>query len=94
MTEEASVKFLLRKINKTINYVAEEIKHNDLINERNNKTCLILVSAVKGFVSCSEFATLVCFPLGIRSSAVGIKNCVVIAGIKNISQLQRKKEKA
>ena len=43
---------------------------------------LILASTVTGFVSIFEFAPLVCVPVGISSSAVGIKNCAITAGIK------------
>ena len=48
---------------------------------------LILASTVTGCVSMSEFASLVCVPVGITNSAVRIKICAVTAGIKNISQL-------
>ena len=43
---------------------------------------LILVSTVTGCVSISAFASLVCVPFGIKSSAVGIKICAIIARIK------------
>ena len=45
---------------------------------------LILVSIVTGCVSISAFASLVCVPTGITSSAVKIKICEIIAGIKSI----------
>ena len=34
MTEEESLEFRLRKIDETINYLLDEIKHNDLISEK------------------------------------------------------------
>ena len=43
---------------------------------------LVLPSTVPGCVLISAFASLVCVPVGIASSAVGIKICVIIAGIK------------
>ena len=43
---------------------------------------LILTSTVTGFASIFEFASLVCVPVGISSSAVGIQNCAITAGIK------------
>ena len=45
---------------------------------------LILVSVVTGCVSISAFASLVCVPVGIASSVVGIKICAITAGIKKV----------
>ena len=42
---------------------------------------LILVSAITGYVSISEFSLLVCVPVGITSFAVGIKTFAITAGI-------------
>ena len=79
----------LRKNDETRNYPFEEIKHNDLMNEKYKKTCkylnyvehlLILASTITRCVSISAFASLVCFPVGITSSAVGIKICAITAG--------------
>ena len=53
---------------KYLNYVAEYF--------------LILVSTVTGCFSISAFASLVCIPGGITSSAAGIEICTIIAGIK------------
>ena len=42
MTEEASLKFRLRKINETRNYILDEIKqikHNDLMSKKYKKKC-------------------------------------------------------
>ena len=96
MLEEARLEFRLRKLDETVNYLLDEIKHNDLMTGKNQKTykylnyvehLLILFSTVTGCVSISDFASLVCFPVGITSSAVVIKICAITAGIKNISQL-------
>ena len=82
MAEEAR----LRKIDETRNYLLEEIKLNDLMSETHKKICkylnyvehlLILISAVTGCVSISGFASLFCVPVGIKSSAVGIKICAI-----------------
>ena len=73
------------------NYLLEEIKHNYLRSEKYKKTCkylnyvkhlLILASIVTGCVSISVFDSLVCIPVGITNSAVGIKICVNTAGMK------------
>ena len=96
MAEEASLEFRLRKTDKTRNYLLEEIKH-DLMSEKYKKRCkylnyiehlFILVSRVTGCVSISAFTSLVCVPVGITSSSVGIKICTITAGIKEcISQI-------
>ena len=91
MVEEATLEFILRKIDETRNYLLEEIKHNDLMSEKYKKTCkylnyvenlLILVSTVTGYASISEFTSLVRVSVGITSSAVGLKICGITAGIK------------
>ena len=43
---------------------------------------LILISTVTGCVPISAFASLVGISIGITSSVIGLKNCVIIAGIK------------
>ena len=43
---------------------------------------LILLSTVSGCVSVSAFAALVGIPIEITSSAIGLKICVITAGIE------------
>ena len=43
---------------------------------------LIVISTITGCVSISAFASLVGIPTGMMSSAIGLKICIVIAGIK------------
>ena len=50
------------------------------------KRLFILVSTVTGCVSISAFASLICFPVGIISSPVGIRNCAFTAGIKKYEE--------
>ena len=54
---------------------------------------LILISTVTGGVSISVFATLSDIPLGITSSAIGVKICVIIAAIKKYKSIIKKKKK-
>ena len=54
---------------------------------------LILNSKVTGCVSVSVFASLVCVPVGISSSAVGWKICAITAEIKKYKSIIRKKKK-
>ena len=92
-----SLKFRLKKIDETKNYLLEEIKHHDLMCKKRKKTCnkylnygkhlLILVSAVTGCVSVSAFASLTAVPVGITSSAGGLKICAITAGIKTLDEI-------
>ena len=60
-----------RKLCTTLNYV-EHI--------------LILASTITGCISFSAFASLLGIPIGITSSAIGIKICEMTAGVKGMSQ--------
>ena len=88
--ENISQKFRLKNINETRNYLIEEINQNELISKKHKKVCkvlnyiellLILVSTVTGRVSISAFASLVDIPIGIISSAIGLKHFAITAGI-------------
>ena len=54
---------------------------------------LILISTVTGCVSISAFASLVVISIGIMSSTVGLKVCVITAGIKKYKSVNKKKKK-
>ena len=93
----------MKKIDKIINSLTEEINQNELMSKKNRKACrvlnyiehsLIVISAITGCVSNSDFASLVGIPIGITSSAIGLKICVITAGIKKYkSIIKKKKEK-
>ena len=58
-------------------------KHNKVYKVLNYIEHLpIFISTVAGFVSISAFASLVGIPIGITSSAIGLKINVITAGIK------------
>ena len=72
------------------------------MSEKYEKTCkylnhvehlLILASTIIGCISISAFASLVCVPVGIVSSAVGIIICAITAGIKKYNSIIKKKKK-
>ena len=95
----SSLEFRLNKIDETRNYLLDEINRNDLLSEKHIKPCqylnyvkhlLILASAVTGCVSISAFASLVCAPVGIRSSTVV---CAITAGIKKHKSIINKKRR-
>ena len=44
-------------------------------------------------VSISAFAPLVAVPIGITSSSIGLKNCVITARIKKYMSITKKKKK-
>ena len=54
---------------------------------------LILASAIAGCISISAFASLLGIPIGITSSAVGLKICAVTAGIQMYKSIVKKKKK-
>ena len=54
---------------------------------------LILFSTFNGCVSISTFASLVGIPIGITSSATGLKFCVITAAIKNYKSIIKRKKK-
>ena len=69
------------------------------MSNKNKKVCmtvnyiehfLILESTVIGCVSISAFASIVGIPIGLTSSAVGLKICEITAGIKNYRSIIKK----
>ena len=103
MVEEASLEFILRKIDEARNYLLDEIKHNYLMSESIKITCkylnyvkhfLVLAIPITGCVSISAWVSLVVIPVGITSSAVGIKICAISAGIKKYKSLIKIKRKS
>ena len=87
--------FRLKEINKTRNYLIEEIKQNKLINKKAKKVCrilkytehlLILASTLSGCVSIFSVASLIGIPVGISSSAIIKKFSVILYELKIISQ--------
>ena len=98
----SSLKFRLKKIDETRNYLLEETKHNDLVNEKYKNTFkylnyveffLILASTITGCVLISRFTWLVGVLVGITSSAVRLKVCAITAGIKKYKSIKKKKRK-
>ena len=54
---------------------------------------LIAISAITGCVSISAFGALVGIPIGIASSTIGLKICVITAGIKTYKSIIKNKRK-
>ena len=80
----------------------KEINQNEITSKKYRKVSrvlnyiehlLILISAVTGSASISASASLVGIPIGITTSAVGSKICVITAEIKKYKLIIKKKEK-
>ena len=100
--ERVSKEFRLKNIDETGNYLIEKINENELRSKKHEKVyvvlnyiedLLILISTVSGCVSICNFAPLVGFPIGIPNSAIGLKICVIPAGIKRYKSIIKKKKK-
>ena len=57
------------------------------------KHLIILASTITGLALISAFASVIGIPLGNISSAVGLKLCVITAGIKKHESIIKKKRK-
>ena len=71
-----------------------KINQNESMSKKHKKVCrpwnyierwLVLVSTVTGCVSISAFASLVCIAVGITSTGINLKICVITAGIKKMN---------
>ena len=74
--------FRLKKIDEIRNYLIEEVNRNELMSKKHKNVCrvlnyidhlLIAICAITGCVSISVFASVVGIPIGITSSAIGLK---------------------
>ena len=54
---------------------------------------LIVISTISGCILISSFVSFVGIPVGIASSTIGLKLCVITAGIKNYKSIIKKKKK-
>ena len=86
--ENISQEFRLKNIDEIRNYFIENVNQNKFMSKEHEKICLvlnfiehslILVSTVTGYVFISAFASLIDIPVGVTSSAVGLKICVITA---------------
>ena len=100
--ENINQEFRLKKIDEIRNYLIEEINQNKSMCKKHKKVCrvlnyidhsLIVISTITVCVSLSAFASLVSIPIGISSSAIGLKICVITAGIKKYKSIIKKKKK-
>ena len=85
LAENTGLKFRLRKIDESRNYLFEKVKHNYLVRKKCKKICKVLneieqapisVSCITGYVYSSTFTSMVVIPICAVNSAVGLKICV------------------
>ena len=100
--ENVSQEFRLKNIDETRNYLIERINQNELMSRKHKKVyrvlnyvkhLLILTSTITGCILISSFASSVGIPTGINNSAIGLKICVIAAGIKKYKSITEKKKK-
>ena len=100
--ENINQEFRLKHIDETRNYSIEEISRNELMNKKHRKVCitlnyiehfLILAFTITGCISISTFSSLIGTPIGITSSAIQFKICVIAAGIKKYKSILKKNKK-
>ena len=92
----------MKDIDETRNYFIKETNQNELTSKKHNKVCrvlnyieylLILISTVTGFFSIFSFTSLVGIPISITNSAIGLKICVITAGIKKYKWIIKKRRR-
>ena len=90
------------KIGEKRNHFIEDMNRNDLISKKQVNLCrvlnyidhtLIAVSTVTVCVSTSVFPSIHCIPLGISSSAIDLKICVINARIQKYKSIINEKRK-
>ena len=76
------------------------MNQNELMSKKHKRVCrvlnyiddlLIAIFTITECVSISDFASLVGIPIGITSSAIGLKICVITAEIKKYKSIIKRK---
>ena len=92
----------LKNVNETRNYLIKEIDRKELRSKKQKEVCatlnyiehfLNLTSTVTENVSISAFASLFGIPIGITSSAIGLKYFTITVEIKTYKSIINKKKK-
>ena len=98
LEENTNHEFRWNKINEIKNYLIKEINQNELMSKNRQKVWTVLNyihhsldsnSTITGCVSI----TLVGISIGIASSTIGLKICVITAGIKKYKSIIKKKRR-
>ena len=100
--ENVSLDFILKNNWWDMKLCLRRNKTYELMIEKHKKKCgalnyfehfLVFASTVNGHVSISVFASLIGVPVGILSSAIGLKMCALTAGSKKYKSIIKKKKK-
>ena len=92
----------LKNLNEARDYLIEEINRKELRSKKQKKVCttlnyiehfLNLTSTITDNVSISAFASLFGIPIGITSSAIGLKYFTITVEIKTYKSIINKKKK-
>ena len=99
--ENMSQEFKLKTVDEIRNSLIEEVNRNELMSKKHKKVCrdlnyvnhlLVAISTINGCVFTSAFASLVGIPVGITSSVIGLKICVITQRIKNLKSIIKKQK--
>ena len=99
--ENISQEFRVKNMDKTRNYLIEEINWNELMRKNHKTFCttlkyiehiLILASSIAECISVSAFAYFTGIPIEITSSAIRLKICAIAAIIKKSKPIIKKKK--
>ena len=91
--QNISQEFRLKNIYETINNLIEERNQNELRSKKHKnllnyiENLIALISTFTGCVSIFAFAFLVGIPIGITSSTIRLKICVITVGIKKYKSI-------
>ena len=93
--ESLSREFRLKNIEERKTYLIEEMskKHKNIHSFKLYWALTYFNFYSNRCFSISAFAPLVGIPIGIRSSSIGLKNCVITSGIKKYKLIILKKKK-
>ena len=100
--ENNSQETRLKNVHETSNCLIEEINRNEAISKKHKKICttinyieqfLISASTITGCVSIFYFVSLIGIPMGITSSAIGLRICALTGGTKKYKSIIKKKKK-
>ena len=100
MAEENIIQELrLKNIDKTRNHLSEGINWNGWMSKKHKKLYvnyiehfLILGSTITWYVSFSTFSNLIGIPIGITSSAIGLRICAITTAIKKYKSIIKRKK--
>ena len=98
LEENTNHEFRWNKINEIKNYLIKEINQNESMSKNRQKVCTVLNYIHHSLVSNSTITgcvsiTLVGISIGIASSTIGLKICVITAGIKKYKSIIKKKRR-